>query len=371
MNYCEQHIPEAPALTAGPCLAGRKTGKPEKLGRAEGFAAPEGGNRSGARIKLTTPVVSLFGIDLPVSGQEAWCIPASNADPDCNGLSLSLLVDLMRADGTVGQRAEYTYENIISSGCWMSGDDDDDDDGAPLCVTGGEGVYRMRAVAMVLIGNVARPFECRMMHTCYNGTATVSADGRFRLDGPLQPYNAAATFTLSDRYGQVIRPAAGESYCVSPTGIGVDQQLMENDIIQWTDCSTRPRYTLTTADDILRNGLASPQCAYALVPGTVPATWYEGAERYAAPGSTTPRPDRELQGSHEVLFTVSRHKRGVPAPVQTWTVKITSPRRKLTLEAGRRYHFTLVLPQHGRDAIISNIEAGSFVRVENGRIIAD
>lgn len=319
-----------------------------------GTATPEGGNQPGVSIKLTAPVISLFGKDLQNYGDDIREDLSFNRD--C--ISAFLYVDLMKADGTVTESSLYSYDDLLIPGYWKckSGSD-------CLTVNGGEGVYYMRAVVRLHVMHSMDLSKSSVRYTCYSGTATVSADGQFCLNGPLQPYNTAVTFTLKDSDGQLLKGDEEKYYNVAPTGIAVDQQLSNGNIIEWTDDSTRPKYALSTVSCTYEKGNHS-DWAYSLAPGIVPNTWYEDEEDYD-PLATPDTPDKVAQGSQEVLFSVNLCPQGFLNPMQTWIVKRIGPSQKFTLEVGKHYHFTLRLSADGPEAFIDSIEEFDSISLDN------
>lgn len=315
-----------------------------------GSASLEGGSQPGVNITLTQPVLSIAGIDATTRAA------MTRGDVTTNNVAgitaIDLYIDLMKADQTVTKSTIYRYNNPGGTGSTGgTGNWTLFPGSKPLTVTGGAGIYYMRAAARVKVG------DKKTMMTSYTGTANVKADGTFKLNGNLVPYTAAVVVTLKDKDGRVLDTSTGQGYSIAPTGIATTSFTTNDDAVTWTADNLCPAFFLNKSENIYADGAATAD-AYSLVPGTVPSTWYREGDGYDS-SATTGSDSKVSQGSNDVLFTITKAAvSGGDPTTGTWTVKRTGTAQKLTLAPGKLYKFTITLD--GRDASISSITAGDF-----------
>ena len=291
-----------------------------------GTATPEGGNTPGVEITLNNPVITLTGI-----GADAETRAAATVTPS----DIYLYVSLMDKSGKVTQSGKYNY---VSS-AWTAS--------TPITVRGGAGTYYMRATANVTTSDGV------YMQTCYSGTATVTADGTFKPDGALAPFDAQMTVTLKDADGNALTSVSSGTYSVcmrgaAQTGVG----LADYEVV-WTNDGTRPAYSTTGLYSykwIDADG--SPVIFDTLMPGKVPSKWNAEETQYTSGADL---------GSDDILLTVYKNVTEQDAtrlPTTFGTSWDVTPLNsdgspmKLTLEAGKRYDITITV--NGSDAKITS-----------------
>lgn len=347
---------------------------------APGTATPEGGNQPGVTIALSQPVISLEGVTAATGKTRAeGVIPSDNIE------MIILLVDLLKADGTVSQSSAYYYINSQdwSLLCNVSAPYDAllensfdqfsqgfPKDLSPITVLGGEGVYYMRATALV----ITLTYDRLPTSYSYTGTATVNTDGSFALDGNLKPYISAFDITLKDADGKTLTTNSGDYRTYlrgAAKSLIKSSQISENNfIVVWTEDGTRPEYcayggyTFITGSGTFLN----------VIPSTVPARWNEGSDGYISTG-TTPGTFGNDDG---ILFSIYRKPADgylnsagpgklptnaaatyhVPASALANAIN-GSTGNTLTLAPGKIYALTITL-NRGAEATITDITVGDF-----------
>ncbi len=288
-----------------------------------GTASPEGGDQPGVSIQLTQPRITISGINAEAKAGTRAKINSNNID------NIELYVDLLDENENVKQSSYYEYftNDWIFSGS-----------STPLKVHGGTGLYFMRAVASVTTNDKGT------FQVCYSGTAGVAEDGTFTFSKSLKPYASSVTVILKGADGkELVDP---NDYAIVLRGIaGVQRNFNSiSGCVAWTTGSTsRPEYS---ANDHYYTSDGS-NTFHDILPGNVPATWYQGADSYGP--ASIEGDDSSLLGSDEILFSIYKNAKGldsttgIPSSASAkYHVKIAA-NKKYTLEAGKSYTFTLKL----------------------------
>lgn len=300
-----------------------------------GTASPEGGDQPGVSISLTQPRITIGGINAEAKAGTR----AATIDPEAD--AIHLYVDLMDKDEKVKQSCYYTYYPHTQ---WELSSV------APLMVHGGTGLYYMRVAAYI------EGKDRKELRVCYSGTAIVAADGTFTFTDNLKPYTSQVTIELKGADGNELTDA--DDYMVVLRGmVKTDWRFKDDDnnVVSWTGTGniSHPEYNAAgdyydSDDNYHNNGIF-----YDIIPGTVPAKWYNGADGYNTPGPIESYATTQL-GSDEILFSIYKKPAngsgftyddvtGFPKNASAeYHVKIAAD-KKYTLEAGKSYSFTLKL----------------------------
>lgn len=362
-----------------------------------GNASPNGGNEPGVEFTLTTPVISI--------GATAQPSPSTRVGIK----TITLNVDLLKADGTVTQSCRYQYDdesdNQTTDGVWTV-ETQKDGKSAPLRVNGGNGVYYMRASAYVSTFSTADE-NSRYLTMSYTGTATVTGDqtdagATFTFGKSLSPYTAAIEVCLADADGNEIRSNDGDvatranAYEIYPRGMVTTQVSQGAISYKWISDRTRPvRCSASTKYN--RIGCLSQTgparyTAVDVLPGIVPGCW-PAAITYLDLAYTPYKADADYtdflgdtDGKH-LLFSIYQKAEpnggglttndvtGLPnVPVEIKKIyHVTAPTTGgitgYTLAPGKLYRFNVSLGR--KSASIVSIAVSDFVTSTNGDINID
>lgn len=258
-----------------------------------GNASPNGGNEPGVEFTLTTPVISIGATAQPSPSARAGSAAQSRAaaDIDLKGIkTITLNVDLLKADGTVTQSCRYQYTDESNTdaidGTWTVKTKKDEKP-APLRVNGGNGVYYMRASAYVATFSTNAE-NSRYLKMSYTGTATVTGDqtsagATFTFGKSLSPYTAAVEVRLTDADGNEISSNSGDvatranAYGVYLRGMAITSYSQGAISYQWISDGTRPVRILadTKYNNIFCLSKTGPAryTGVDVLPGSVPGCW--------------------------------------------------------------------------------------------------
>lgn len=277
---CQSNIAEPePELPVNPALPGN--------------ASPNGGNEPGVEFTLTTPVISIGATAQSSPAARAGSAAQSRAAAVTSSIdiyTITLYVDLLKADGTVTQSCCYQYtdgnNDQTANGTWAVVTQEGGKP-APLRVNGGNGVYYMRASAYVVTFSTAAENN-RYLRMAYTGTATVTghqtSDGAtFTFGKSLSPYTAAVEVCLTAADGNEINSSSGDAathsnaYEVYLRGMTTTRVFSGAISYEWIDDGTRPVRILadTKYNKIECLSLTGPAryTAVDVLPGSVPGCW--------------------------------------------------------------------------------------------------
>ena len=337
------------------CTATDDTGPTPSLpptATTPGTATPEGGDQPGVTISLTQPRITIGGIDA-----EAKAGTRAMIDPD-DIYTIELYVDLLDKDEKVKQSCNYNYDKGNGTGWAFSS-------ASPLMVHGGTGIYYMRATAIVNKYHKA-------FFVSYSGTAAVAADGTFTFSDNLKPYASQVTVELKGADGNALTDA-GDYRVVLRGMTATDWKYQdENNLgfIVWmstggTSCpkhNAKGRYTFFYNDGTFSD----------ILPGTVPAKWYDGADAYNTSSPIEGNDDTQW-GSDNILFSIYKipagggdfeldPATGLPTNASAEYHVTVAGDKKYTLAPGKSYTFTLKLNADKKFSIeaFDDITVGDF-----------